>query len=255
MNIKFILAGLLGIATGYGLSTLPITDELIDNGKAKTIPSINDYAEQSDNDVIVENKPSNATLSSNVETEAQLRDVLADKDKQIARLQQELAALTDKIHSQAPHHSSNFHQAEGLGADKGDGEQLRVQAISFEQLLESAEAPYVSMLSTLEPEAKDLYSTLHSNVEENSQVERDFELEMKIQDFVTLHSLANEVELASVICKNGVCEAKGKELASYSWQRVMNSMLQTPWSRFLSSYSTADQIDDQGEFFYTLMKY
>ncbi|REL32287.1 hypothetical protein [Thalassotalea euphylliae] len=253
MNIKFILAGLLGIATGYGLSTLPITDELIDNGKAKTIPSINAYAEQSDNDVIVEHIPSDTTQLSSADINAQLRDVLADKDKQIARLQQELAALTDKVHSQASHDSAIYHQSEGLV--EGNGEQLHVQDISFEQLLESAEAPYVSMLSNLEPEAKNLYSTLHSGVADNSQVERDFELEMKIQDFVTLHALANEVELASVICKNGVCEAKGKELASYSWQRVMNSMLQTPWSRFLSSYSTADQIADQGEFFYTLMKY
>ena len=251
MNIKFILAGLLGIATGYGLSTLPITDELTKNDEAKRIPSINAYAEQPDNDVIAENIPSDTTQLSSTDINAQLRDVLADKDNQIALLQQELVALTDKLHSTAPHHSANYHQSKDLSG----GEQLHVQEISFEQLLELAEAPYVSMLSTLEPEAKNLYSTLHSDVEENSQVERDFELEMKIQDFVTLHALANEVELASVICKNGVCEAKGKELASYSWQRVMNSMLQTPWSRFLSSYSTADQIADQGEFFYTLMKY
>ena len=41
MNIKFMLAGLLGIVTGYGLSTLPITDELTENDKAKTVLSIN----------------------------------------------------------------------------------------------------------------------------------------------------------------------------------------------------------------------
>ncbi|REL27652.1 hypothetical protein DXX93_14535 [Thalassotalea euphylliae] len=251
MNIKFMMAGVLGVATGIGLSTLPITDELLNNDEAKLVASVHTYAEQPDKDVNVERNVSTTQSLPDTGTNAHLQDVLADKDKEIARLQQALAKLTDKVQSPAQHHKSTHYQPQGLG----EGEQLNVQTISFEQLMQSAEPPYAKMIGTLEPEAKVLFSNFHSNFADSIEVARDFELEMKIQDFVTLHALANDVEVASVICKNGICEAKGKELVSYSWQRLMNSMMQAPWSQFQSSYSTADKVEEQGEFFYTLMTY
>lgn len=82
-----------------------------------------------------------------------------------------------------------------------------------------------------------------------------YDMEMKISDFIQMHSNADKVLLSGVSCKENICELLIKNKQENGWSSIQKQMTQQPWYKFGSSNSMSRSDKNHLVSFYIWLKY
>lgn len=239
MDAKYIISVVVGIVLGFGLSQLffPSKSECSHNDRQEIVAS-NNLVNQ------LRSESKQALDSKNISEESQQTNEIEQLKAENFQLKMQVVKANQK--------AKDSELAKRRAVNKGirAGDVLRMP-YSQEEMLAIISRPYAAMAQSMTGESVELFTELYQNSTEKM---RDYALEEKIRDFITFHELNIHIELDSVLCKQPVCEVKGKELDVYTWNKVLSAMQKTDWWAFRSSYSTA-QYSEGDEYFYSLMSY
>jgi hypothetical protein len=79
-----------------------------------------------------------------------------------------------------------------------------------------------------------------------------YNMEMNIKDFIAMHTEADKVNLASVVCKTSSCEIRGFEQEDHAWGYLLKDMQVQEWWDFTRTNSSNSSSKDYGQYFYLL---
>ncbi|WP_448213367.1 hypothetical protein [Colwellia sp. MEBiC06753] len=232
MNAKIIISAIVGLSVGIGAGNIMFSPDMPESAKNASVISApqTQFKHARGDDEISRNNKQN------------LQDEITRLTTEVNRL----TALLEQQNSAEPDTHEQY-----LSEYSSDNESFNRMPYSDEQLLELLEQPYASMAAALSDESAGLFTKLYDS---SSHEERDYVLEEKIRDFIVIHQLADHIELHGVKCEVSVCEVKGKEFEVFSWNKIFTDMQKFNIAAFISSYSTASNIDGD-EYFYSLLAY
>lgn len=185
---------------------------------------------------------------------AKVNSPTVEKNRVVAQLQNDIAQLEDKLAAK----DARLNQAmddidqanEGYQArDANTDIQDEVLSISKQEADAVLPKPFSKVLAGATGELAKNFNEFNKEA-----VDHDwgYNMEMNIKDFIAMHTEADKVNLASVVCKTSSCEIRGFEQEDHAWGYLLKDMQVQEWWDFTSTNSSNSSSEEYGQYFYLL---
>jgi hypothetical protein len=220
--------GLITIGTilGYGISHSGKATQQDTFISEERLPSPANVVEIKN--VITENKTNEiANISVKTNDSNKMNNSVSEEDQQQTGL-----TLLEKYQELKEKYQQSQEEAFLLGLELA---KLYVSETTDNEMAALVPKPFKSLLELFQGKRRDKIYAFH-------QQEDDFnwglETQTNISDFFQMHYESTNIELISVICKQGNCEILAIEKQEGAWQRIVKDMYQNSWCKFSSATHT-----------------